>query len=202
MLAALALIGFTAGCAGEPSATAPSASNPASELPPNDVDELKAIFDPQLEPLGLRLTRGTLRERSSKGGYEISNEGTHLALYVEPTGPYSTRQYLDGVITVTRLFAPAIFDRWSGLESFDICQEPHAKVDPSAEPQPATAIDMTEEEAREIDWETVSLIDLLARSLRQPPEIGLAVSPELRESPRYERAIRKALDRPGVGGLD
>ena len=202
MLVALALIGSMAGCAGEPSATAPASSDPASELPPNDVDELKAIFDPELEPLGLRLTRGTLREPSSGGGYEISSEGTHLALYVEPTGPYSTRQYLDGVITVTQMFAPEIFDRWSGLESFDICQEPHAKVDPSAEPQPVTAIDMTEEQAREIDWETVSLVDLLARSLRQPPEIGLAVSPEMRESPRYERAIRKALDRSGVGGLD
>ncbi|MEL7209795.1 MAG: hypothetical protein AAGK32_16430, partial [Actinomycetota bacterium] len=51
-----------------------SPTSVTSPYPPTSFDELAAIFDPQLEPLGLRLTRGLLVDRSD-GGYTPSAEG-------------------------------------------------------------------------------------------------------------------------------
>jgi hypothetical protein len=149
------------------------------------------MFDPQLKPLGLRLARGALIERSTTT-YSPSSKGGHLALYVEPIGRYSNAQYLDGVVEVTRLFAPEIFDRWPGLESFDVCQEPLSSVDASDEPPAVTVVDLTEEQARAIDWDDVDLADLLAASMRKPPEMTLRVDPKLEESPAYKRALDQA----------
>jgi hypothetical protein len=79
------VLGTSFACAQEqePPAAAPD------RYPPNNVLELKEMFDPQLEPLGLRLTRGALIERATDT-YSPSSKGNHLALYVEPIGA-STR---------------------------------------------------------------------------------------------------------------
>ncbi|HUF85625.1 MAG TPA: hypothetical protein VMQ81_13660, partial [Acidimicrobiia bacterium] len=57
-------------------------------LPPNDFEQLADIFDPKLEPLGLKLTRGALID-TAEGRYRPSDTGRHLAVYVEPTGEYT-----------------------------------------------------------------------------------------------------------------
>lgn len=182
------------------STTAPvAAPTPRATLPPNSVEELAAIFDPGLAELGVRLTRAGLVDRTD-GNYTYRPDGTHLALYVEPIGAYSRADYARGVMTITEFFSTRIFDRWPGLESFDVCQEPHPDVDDSPEPRAETQVTLREDAAREIDWETFTLTDLLvlARSPDGPeddllsyPAIVVA-SAEVAEDPDYAKAREDA----------
>jgi hypothetical protein len=70
----------------------------------------------------------------------------HLALYLafidEDLGDLD--RYLDGLVTLTRVFADASFARWSDLESFDVCQVPASDSDASPEPA-ITLVDITRE---------------------------------------------------------
>jgi hypothetical protein len=75
--------------------------------PPNTDAELAAIFDPLLEPYGVQFTRGSLNDTSD--GYENSDTGNHLALYVEPVGEYSDEDYIDGLYTITAAATPFVF---------------------------------------------------------------------------------------------
>lgn len=61
-----------------------STSRPA-DLPENDEDALKDLFDPFLEPLGQRVTRVGLYDLSL--GFELSDTGDHVAIYAEPIDP-------------------------------------------------------------------------------------------------------------------
>ena len=106
------------------------------------------------------LTRGALIDISNDQ-YVPSNDGRHLALYVEPIADYTTEQYVDGFWTISALITPDVFARWPQLESYDICQEPLPSVDDKPEPFPITQINLTRQAAAEIDWEGGDLVDLL-----------------------------------------
>lgn len=142
--------------------TPTEAGGTTSEFPPNDVATLKAIFDPLLEPLGVRLTRGVVVDRTE--GWEVSDTGTHLALYVEPVddATYTTDDYVEGIYTVGAAVIDEVFAPWPGIETFDICQEPYQTDDDRYEPFPRTQIEMTRAQADAFDWENSDLPELLA----------------------------------------
>jgi hypothetical protein len=201
-LVVLLALGLTA-CGGDDDAQPPrSTIDPADittteptsggALPPAGALDLEPIFGAPLAELGLKLTdRGGLIDRHG-GGYEPSASGTHLALYVEPIGPRTVTQYIDGIRGVAVVFAD-IFERWPGLESYDVCQEPVGEDDPSgAEPLPVTQIELTKAEAAAIDWDTVSVIDLVRASLATPPGLTLRVSSALASDPAYQGIVQGA----------
>jgi hypothetical protein len=172
--------------------TTTSAAPAAEELPPAAASDLEAIYGPALAELGLELTdRGGLIDRSG-GGYVPSATGDHLALYVVPTGPRSVPEYIDGIRSVTLVFQD-VFDRWPGLASFDVCQEPiEDDPEPGVEPLPVTQIELTREEAAAIDWATVTVVDLVRASEAYPPELILRVSTGLRRSSEFEAIVEEA----------
>lgn len=169
---------------------------PPGSLPPQHAADLEELYGEALADLGLRLTpRGGLIDRSD-GGYVSSPTGRHLALYVEPVGDERTPdEYIEGIRSVAVVFSD-VFDRWPALETYDVCQEP---PDPDGnqeeEPPPVTQIELTRDEAEAIDWETVSVVDLVRGSLASPRTLALRVSPELAGDPAYE----ELLDEAGTG---
>ena len=179
------------GSSGGPSSA--SGDEAAAALPPNDVDQLAEILDPLVEPLGLRLTRGALVDLDA--GYEVADDGTHLALYVEPIGPYAIDDYVEGIGTVAALVTPLVFERWPELETYDICQEPPVDEDPRDEPFPATQVTVTREQADAVDWSTAGTVDVLAAYLDEPRGLDLVVSQTVRDSDAYQRAEAAALAR-------
>lgn len=198
--AALALLAVTLllGACGTDSddvsgSAAPTAEAVASEaFPPNDFVELAEIFNPMVEPLGLRLTRGALIDRSDNG-YQESDEGTHLALYVEPIdeGEWATEDYVAGVYDLTAIVTPYVFETWSEVESYDICQEPPNSEDASPEPFPETQIEITRAFDASFDWDTGNIVSLLAA------EIGddgarVVVGRSVRDHPDYRVALEEA----------
>ena len=134
----------------------------ASPLPPADHTDLVAIFDPKVRRFGLRVTRASLVNAKE----QRSKSGTHLAIYVEPTGRYTTQDYIDGALKVTRVFLPYVFTRWKGLLSFDVCQEPPPGVDDRLAPAPETQVFATRAGNKRIDWPKVDVADLMHRSNR------------------------------------
>ncbi len=128
------------------------------ELPPHLYTDLQPLLEPLVAPLGFVVTRASLVEL---GTYENSPQGTHLAVYVEPDEEHTP----DEVAALTTLLAaallPEVFERWSGLESFDVCQEPYAPGDGETPPTD-TLLDVTREIALVIDWDTVTLAELIA----------------------------------------
>lgn len=190
---------LVAGACGSDAATPPGpAAPPTGAVTTGDVDpgrfppatgaELAAIFDPLLEPLGLRFARGSLIA-PERGVYEPVADGTHLAVYVEPTGAYTTADYATGLVEVARVFLPLVFERWEGLASFDVCQEPPPAVDDSAAPPSVTIIDLTRDQAAAVDWSDLDLAGLLAAAdgLRR-----VFVSPDVAADPVFVDAARRA----------
>lgn len=164
-------------------------------LPPNDVGSLRDLYDPVLADFGVRLTRGALVD-TSDGRYVPSNDGRHLALYVEPLGDYSTDQYVAGFWTISALMTPDVFARWPELESYDICQEPRPGEDDDPEPFPITQVNVTREAAAQIDWADGDLVDLLVAS-RTKPDVKVIVTRELRQHPGYAAADAAARTKAG-----
>lgn len=158
-----------------------------SPYPPNTVGELAEIFDPQLEPMGLHITRGALIDRSD-GGYVPSDEGGHLALYVEPLddADYSTADYVDGLGTVTALVTPQVYERWSAVETYDICQEPPADIDRGDEPVPYTQIEIDRAAAEAVDWDDATAGTVIALGLSG--EARVIVTPVIQADPAYVAA--------------
>ncbi len=178
------------------STTVPSSVDDAAlsgNLPPKDTVAFARLYEEQLTELGVRLTaRGGLIDLSG-GGYELSERGTHLALYVEPIAEgYSPAQYIDGIQSIAKVFADDIFDRWPGLQSFDVCQEPPQILDPRPEPVATTQIEITREQNEAIDWDTVTVEDLVAASLARPRRVKLVVSSLINTHPRYQAMISEA----------
>jgi len=173
-------------------ATSTTATEPGAALPPVGAIELESYYGEQLAALGLRLVdRGGLIDRTD-GGYQASAQGTHLALYVEPIDERTVAEYLDGIRSVTAIFAGDIFDRWPGLVSFDVCQEPTAAEDPRTEPLPVTQIEMTRDEAAAFDYDTVTTMDLVRASVADPPGLALRVSTRIATDPAYEALVAAA----------
>lgn len=173
--------------------TTTTEAEPSGALPPPGALDLEPIYGEQLAELGVRLTdRGGLIDRGG-GGYEPSAEGTHLALYVEPIGERTVPQYLDGIRSVAVVFAD-IFERWPGLVSFDVCQEPVGDDGDlgGAEPLPVTQIVLTRAEATAFDWDTVSVVDLVRAAQAEPPGLALRVSSSLARDPAYVAIVDEA----------
>jgi hypothetical protein len=132
---------------------------PTRRLPPADRDTLARIFDPMLEELGLRTTRARLQ---SLRNYEETPRGRHLAIYVEPIGDsFTNADYVSTFTELAQVFLPRVFDRWKGLKSFDVCQEPLSSVDAREEPPPLTQILVTRKGHRLVKWRDVTLAELL-----------------------------------------
>jgi hypothetical protein len=182
LLVAVALGALVVGCGddGEPEST---------PRPPNDVDELAAILDPMLEPLGLELTRGSLVDLET---YDESDTGNHLALYVEPTSKYSNADYVNGVTELTNLLTPLVFERWTALESYDICQEPRPAEARAQIPPPVTQFAATRAQADAIDF-PVTLEELRALAVERPPALDrLYVDAEIAQTAEWKEAAPNA----------
>jgi hypothetical protein len=163
------------------------------DLPPKDTLAFAHLYEEQLTELGVRLTaRGGLID-TSDGGYVQSEGGMHLALYVEPIAQtFTPDQYIDGIQSVAKVFADDVFDRWPGLVSFDVCQEPPQTLDPRPEPVATTQIELTREQNDAIDWDTVTVEDLVAASLAEPRGVKLVVSALINANPRYQAMVAEA----------
>ena len=131
-----------------------------SSLPPASRKELVAIFAKKVKPLGLHVTRAALVNPAQ----ERDSRGTHLAIYVEPTGEYTIDDYLDGTVSVSKVFLPYVFERWKGLKSFDVCQEPRPAVDDSPTPAPETQVYATRAGSKLVDWKTVDVATMIHTS--------------------------------------
>lgn len=186
------------GCSFREAALEPVDRPERSTLPPSDRVRLADMFDDELEAFGLRLTRGALIDLSGNR-YEPSDTGTHLALYVEPTsGDYSRLDYLDNLVPVTKVFAPGIFERWPGLMSFDVCQEPPGAIDASEEPPPETQVNVSRIQSDAIDWGTLDDVDLVAAALSEPPQVRLIVSERIRELTAYDELLAEVEAETGL----
>jgi hypothetical protein len=192
-VAALAVLPITTACGSDPNPAAQDGNGPASAegrpLPPDDPAAIMADYDPQLEPMGWRLTRANLIDRSA-GGYEIGPNGTHLALYVEPIGEPTPEEYAADLVPLTALFAEEIFVRWPALESFDMCQEPIVGVDDRPEPRPVTQVELTREQTEAIDWQTADLETLIAARLND--EARVVMSGPIQQTAAATEAIAAA----------
>ena len=179
------------------SGTALAGSPSGDDLPPARRDAIAKLFDDQLRELGYRTTRASLvRSRI----YGAPTNGPHLAIYVEPIDPdgVSARDSVDTIVPLARLFLPKVFERWSDLASFDVCQEPATTVDDSPTPPPLTQIAVTRKTAQRIDWSDLSLDDLVERAarVRAGEEYGLGdsrrlylyVGPEVADAAAYRQA--------------
>jgi hypothetical protein len=163
-----------------------SGNNESQRLPPNDKEAIEKVFRSELDRLGLRLTRGALVDLESG---RPTSKGTHLAVYVEPVGPYSADDYVGSIVPVTKVFAPRSFETWSGLVSFDVCQEPLPSVDTRREPPPKTKVDMTRDASDKVDWDDLDLHQLLIDERRLGKrELSVYADTELRRTTMYQDA--------------
>ncbi|MCU0310577.1 MAG: hypothetical protein MUE36_06515 [Acidimicrobiales bacterium] len=167
------------------------------ELPPQDLSSIREVYDEALATMGLTLTRGALIDLSG-GRYEPSPDGRHLALYVEPIAGRTAEEYAEAAWTLSALVTPDVFARWSGLDSYDICQEPLPEVDPSPEPSPVTQLNLTREAASRVDWTNGDLTSLLVAA-RQSDDLRMYVNREMRETATYSAANDEARALTGAG---
>lgn len=190
VLAAVA-VSSSAACgtdAAEPDNTASS-----SPLPPTDVALIADELDPMLEPLGLQITRAVLVDRSN-GGYEPSPDGTHLGLYAEPiSDDYRGVDYIENLWPSTAILTPYVFERWSGLDSYDFCQEPLPADDPRPEPKALTQVEIFRVAAETIDWDNGDLSVLLDAAEAQDARVH--VDGTLTSEPQYQAALATAATR-------
>jgi hypothetical protein len=162
----------------------------AHALPPNDKAAIERVFAPALDRLGVRLTRGALVDLQTG---KPSATGKHLAVYVEPKGDYAADDYARGTVRTLRAFIPAAFERWGGLTSFDICQEPLPAVDARPEPPPVTKVDLTKEAARKMRWDGLDLAGLLRDAKRLGSNaLTVYAKPDVRQTSVYQDATMKA----------
>ena len=188
------LVALAIGASGAVVATASARD---SSLPPSTRKALVAIFAKKVKPLGLRITRAALVNPAQ----ERDPQGTHLAIYVEPTGAYAVGDYVDGTVTVSKVFLPYVFDRWKDLKSFDVCQEPHPEVDDSLTPAPETQVYATRAGSRLVDWKTVDVATMIHTSAEQAaatPTNGdvpfsVFVAKHLRSTPAYQEQAGTAV---------
>jgi hypothetical protein len=163
-----------------------TATTAGEALPPPHFPELAAIFDPVVAPLGVRVTRAALVSTSTR---RPSPTGRHLAIYVEPVEPgWSYARYADTIVPLTDVLGTSLFDRYSEVESFDVCQEPPPGVDDRREPDTVATVDLTRETWEAIDWDTADLETLLAASLGGQGGLRMVASEALQAEPAYQNA--------------
>ena len=184
-----------AACLAATSAPLVGATIPLRRLPPSDRDAIAAIFDPALARLGLRVTRAELEKPPQ---YTSDPHGDHLAVYVEPIGDSTAATYLTNLSKVAKVFLPTVFDRWKGLRSFDVCQEPLPSIDASPEPPPVTQLAVSRRAAGKINWRETTLAKLVAlqeprRGPRRLPatDFNVYLDRELLTQPAYRQALEE-----------
>jgi hypothetical protein len=150
-------------------------------LPPHERDDLAALFDPMVAPLGYTVTRASLIERST---YAVDPDGGHLALYLAPTADISTDQFAGDFVGLVQVFLPLVFERWPNLTSFDVCQEPFGSTDET--PPSLTVIDLTRDAAAGVAWEGLDLAGIIA--LNERPGISVFARTSIRESTTWREA--------------
>ena len=131
-------------------------------LPPHERDDLAALFDPLVEPLGYQVTRASLIDRST---YQVDAEGGHLALYVAPLTDISADQFATAFPSLISIFLPYVFDQWPELHSFDVCQEPFNSTDET--PPSLTIIDLTRDAAATVEWGQLDLAGIIELNEKQ-----------------------------------
>ena len=140
-----------------------------------------------LRPLGLHVSRASLEQPPR---YTPSPTGRHLAVYAVPLGPYTATDYTANITRVARAFLPQVFQRWSGLVSFDVCQEPLPSVDPDPEAPSVTKLVVTRRGASGIDWAHVTVAELQrgsrTRSGRANPNLYLYIDTFTLSTPPYQ----------------
>jgi hypothetical protein len=164
------------------------------DLPPFTVRRLAKVFRTDVQPLGLVVQRGKLQNLDT---YESDPDGTHLALYVAPrSSEYSNADYVRNFTELVHRFVPMVFERWKGLESFDICQEP--ANDTRAEPPPLTQVFVTRDALDRVgNWHTATLRELVAATprVRTGSDYFAYFAFSLRDEPTLQAAI-EASGRP------
>jgi hypothetical protein len=174
-------------------AAAHTTSAATADLPPAARKDLVAIFGPKVKKFGVRVTRAALVDPKNKR----SARGTHLAIYVEPTGAHTPQDYIDGTVDVSRVFLPYVFDRWKRLQSVDVCQEPRPEVDNRLSPPPETQMFASRAASEKIDWHTVDVATLVVDSNAEaaaaagarPVTFSLYVAAHLQLTPAYQSAV-------------
>ena len=190
-LVVAAVLIATTGC------SSASSGSQSKQLPPNDKAAIERVFAPKLARLGVRLTRGTLVDLKTA---KPSATGTHLAVYVEPTGDYTPDQYAAGTAKTLRAFVPTAFERWGGLESFDICQEPLPGVDDRPEPPPVTKVTLTRAASDKIRWNGLDLSALLTDANRLGTRaLSVYADPRVRDTSTYQNAVARSNTSPAAG---
>lgn len=198
--ASAALVGLLGGCRDDTTSSDPATGSDAGpssrrlDLPVNDTEALRAIFDPRFAPLGQRVTRIGLYDLEA--GFVRDDEGDHLAIYVEPIGAdgagWGDDRYLAAIAPGMAASAPFVFDTWSDIASMDLCQEPPQEVAPEPEPPIETQVFLDRADSAEIDWSSVDLAALLAAWLRSPDTVRVAARPGLESHPTWAAAEDEA----------
>jgi len=160
---------------------AATTTEPAA-LPPHTFEALAPLLDPLVAPLGFRVTRAAL---VSLATYETVPDGTHLAVYVEPREEPTIDAVAAATVPLAAVFLPEVFLQWPGLLSFDICQERYAAGEQGTPPPPETVLNVTRELALGIDWDTVTLAELLSQL---GPDLTLYASEEVQQSSTWVTA--------------
>lgn len=160
-------------------------------LPPQDLAEVAAVYDPILEPLGVHLTRAALIDLDA-GGYTPSPDGRHLALYVAPDEPFTDEQYATHIAPLAGALTSDVFARYPGLVSFDVCQEgPDLDGDPATLPTTKSQLNVERAALGALDWSAVALPDLLAL-VASDNAVRLSAAIEVRRTAPFADAQRTA----------
>jgi len=173
-LVALALVVLIANSCG-------AAATEPSLLPPHEREDLADLFDPMVLPLGYKVTRGSLIDRST---YEVDADGGHLAIYLAPTADISTDQFASDFVAIVETFLPFVFEQWPNLNSFDVCQEPFDSAEET--PPSLTIIDLTRDAASGVTWGELDLSEIIA--LNERPGISVFARTVVRDSATWRQA--------------
>ena len=169
------------------------------DLPANDTAELQAIFDPRFEPLGQRVTRIGLYDLTD--GFDRSDTGDHLAIYVEPIDPdgagWDDARYLEMAVPGMAAATPFAFDEWADLNSVDVCQEPPQSQNASPEPPIETQLLVDRATSAQIDWASAELSDLIAAADAAPDAVTVAAREGLKEHQIWVAAVEAAAEQTG-----
>lgn len=174
-----------------PDATTEAPDDESNDMyPPGDEPSLAAIVDPMVVDLGVSFTYGSLIDRTAGGTYEASATGDHLAIYVEPiNNDYTDAEFVANTWELAARLTPYLFERYPGIHSYDICQEPRTAEDDSARPPPFTQLDIFRPEAEAIDWENGRLASLISAAADEPT-LTLRLDDRLQQIPEFVTELR------------
>jgi hypothetical protein len=169
-----------------PSSGAETTASTLTE-PPENFADLDALFGPALEDVGLDLTRAAVVELEA---------GPHIALYGVPAADADApADYLDRLLPSAVAAGELALDRFPGVISFDLCQEPTGMS--SEGPPPVTVVFLTRDQWESVpDWDDAELADLLeAATTGEGGQVE--VPDDVRQLDEYEAAVAQLEERRG-----